>query len=86
MRSILGLSVVGVIAGAGSVAAQQAPPALNPRIHEIASAVSAERIAGDMTNPVGFGIRHFGVAAVAAAAAAADGSESTAVFPMPGQR
>ena len=58
MRSIYALSVAGAATFAAPLAAQQAPPAMNPRMHQIVAAVSAERIERDITKLVSFGSRH----------------------------
>ncbi len=46
------------LAATSRLAAQDPPPAVDPRISEIAAAVSAERIGADITTLVSFGTRH----------------------------
>lgn len=62
MRRLLVLSVMGAAVSAPPfptpIEAQQAPPSTSTRIHEIVSAVSAERIEHYIERLVGFGTRH----------------------------
>ncbi len=58
MRRLLVCIIAGAATAGTSLDAQQAPPAENSRIHEIVSAVSAQRIGLDIERLVSFGTRH----------------------------
>jgi len=58
VRKLLVCIIAGAAAAGTSLDAQQVPAAQNTRVHEIVSAVSAERIGLDIERLVGFGTRH----------------------------